>query len=83
MGEIFPLVGGLVIGLLLRRGNMGRTVATIAALAVAVAATVLSGEFLISWGFLLVDIPLVLVSAAIGYLIWAAVAARRGSSSTP
>jgi hypothetical protein len=77
MNEVFPLVGGLVIGLLLRRGNLSRVWAAAAALAVAVTATVISSEFMTSWGFVLVDIPLVLVSAGIGYLAWSVVEARR------
>jgi hypothetical protein len=81
MNEVFPLLGGLVIGLLYRRGNLHPIAAVVAGLAVAVTATVISDEYLISWGFLLVDIPLVLVSAAIGYLAWVLLEGRRRGQS--
>jgi hypothetical protein len=38
------------------------------ALILAVSATLLSGEFLLSWGFLLVDIPLVSVATGLGFI---------------
>jgi hypothetical protein len=77
VNEIVPFLGGLLIGLLYRRGNLSRIWAATAALAVAIIATIISGEFLISWAFLLIDVPIVLVSAAIGYLAWTVVEARR------
>jgi hypothetical protein len=38
-------------------------------IAFGVLATVVSGEYLISWSFLLIDIPLVAVSAAAGLFV--------------
>jgi hypothetical protein len=37
------------------------------AIAFGVLATVASGEFLVSWAFLLIDVPLVAISTAIGF----------------
>ena len=77
MNEIFPFLGGLLIGLLYRRGTLSRVWAAVAAFMVAIIATIISGEFLISWAFLLIDIPIVVISAAIGYLAWSLVEARK------
>ena len=66
--EIFPMVSGLLLGALLgwieptARKRIGLPIA----LALGFLATVVSGEFRVSWGFLLVDIPLVAVSALAG-----------------
>ena len=38
-------------------------------IAFGVLATVVSGEYLVSWSFLLIDIPLVTVSAAAGLFV--------------
>jgi hypothetical protein len=68
--EIFPIVSGLILGAFLgwirpaARIRIGLPVT----LALAFLATVESGEFRSSWGFLLVDISLVAVSALAGLL---------------
>jgi hypothetical protein len=68
--EVFPIVGGLLLGGFLgwihpaARIRIGLPVA----FALAFLATVASGEFASSWGFLLVDISLVAVSALTGLL---------------
>jgi hypothetical protein len=68
--EIFPIVGGLVLGAFLgwvrpaARMRIGLPVG----LALAFLATVESGEFKSSWGFFVVDISLVAVSVVIGLL---------------
>jgi hypothetical protein len=64
--EILPVVSGLVLGVLigLLRPSLRIPVGAALILAFGVLATVVSGEYLISWSFLLIDIPLVAVSAA-------------------
>ena len=64
--EILPVVSGLFLGALIGLLRPSLRVPVGAALIVAfgVLATVVSGEYLISWSFLLIDIPLVAVSAA-------------------
>lgn len=66
MGEIFPVVAGAFVGLVaMRIANVRlRTLAFVALSVVfGIAATALNGEFSIGWGFLLIDIPLVMLSA--------------------
>lgn len=81
MNELFPIAAGLVCGVLLgsltarRRLVVGLTFSVVAG----VLATVVSGEWRISWAFLLVDIPLVAVSAVAGDLLSRAVVLRRAS----
>jgi hypothetical protein len=73
MTEIFPIVSGLVAGGLLggfvpwkrRRLLLGMA----AAVVLGVMATIVSGEYLVSWGFLLVDIPLVGICSIVGFRI--------------
>ena len=64
--ELLPVASGLVIGLILGllRPSLRMPVGLIAIIAFGVLSTVVSGEYLISWSFLLIDIPLVAVSAA-------------------
>jgi hypothetical protein len=64
--EILPVVSGLFLGALigLLRPSLRVPVGAALILAFGVLATVVSGEYLISWSFLLIDIPLVAVSAA-------------------
>jgi hypothetical protein len=64
--EILPVVSGLFLGALIGLLRPSLRVPVGAALIVGfgVLATVVSGEYLISWSFLLIDIPLVAVSAA-------------------
>jgi high-affinity Fe2+/Pb2+ permease len=67
MQELLPVVSGLIIGSLLGllRPSMRVPVGAALAIAFGVVATIVSGEFRISWAFLLIDIPLVAVSAAV------------------
>jgi hypothetical protein len=75
MNEVFPIVSGLVIGLLvgLLRPSLRLWVAVLLSAAFGFVATVASGEFRISWGYLLVDIPLVAASAGLSFLVTRAV----------
>ncbi len=67
MHEIFPVIAGVLTGLIVLRIHDSR-IKTIAFVALSVifgfTATVISGEFTIGWEFLLIDIPLVMLSAA-------------------
>jgi hypothetical protein len=64
--ELLPVASGLVIGLILGllRSSLRVPVGLGLIIAFGVLATVVSGEYLMSWSFLLIDIPLVAVSAA-------------------
>lgn len=64
--EIFPIISGVMLGCVLGylRPTLRWRVGIALAILFGVLATVISGEFLLSWGFLLIDIPLVGVSAA-------------------
>ena len=71
MNELFPVVSGLVVGLLvgLLRPSLRLGVAVLLSVVFGFVATVASGEFRISWGYLLVDIPLVAGSAGLAFLV--------------
>jgi hypothetical protein len=83
--EIFPIAAGLLCGVLLgsltarRRVVVGVAFSVVAGLL----ATVGSGEWRVSWAFLLIDIPLVAVSAVVGDLLSRRVVLRRRSSRSP
>ena len=66
MEEILPVASGLFLGALigLLRPSLRVPLGAVLIIAFGVFATVVSGEYLISWSFLLIDIPLVAVSAA-------------------
>ena len=76
--ELLPVASGLVLGSILGllRSSLRLPVGLVLIVVLGVAATVVSGEYLISWSFLLIDIPLVAVSAVAGLyathrLVWA------------
>jgi hypothetical protein len=79
VSEFFPIAAGLLCGLLLgtltarRRVVVGLLFSVVAG----VLATVVSGEWRISWAFLLIDIPLVAVCAVAGDLLSRTVVLRR------
>jgi hypothetical protein len=70
MQELFPLACGLLLGSALGFVCPALRLAVGAGLAVGLGllATIVTGEARTSWGFLLVDIPLVAFAAFLGYL---------------
>jgi len=74
MTELVPISYGLLVGLCLgllaprQRVPIGLVLAVL----LGVTATVVTGEWEVSWAFILVDIPLVALSTSVAYL-----AARR------
>ena len=66
MEELLPVASGLIIGSILGliRPSARAPVGAILIVAFGVLATVVSGEYLVSWSFLLIDIPLVALSVA-------------------
>jgi len=84
--ELFPIIAGLVSGLLI--GWLGArrrlAVGVLVSIVGGVLATVLSGEWRVSWAFLLFDIPLVAACATAGYFLSRAVTLRKSAAqSTP
>ena len=71
MEELLPVASGLVLGSILGllRPSVRVPVGLVLIAALGVAATVVSGEYLISWSFLLIDIPLVAISAVAGLYV--------------
>jgi hypothetical protein len=69
MNEIFPIMSGLLVGsvLTLIRPKARLTVVIVASILLGTAATIVSGEYKVSWEFLLIDIPLVAVSSIAGF----------------
>jgi hypothetical protein len=80
MQELVPLVSGFAVGLALGWLRPGLRVPVGALLSVAFGtlATIVTGEFEVSWGFLLVDIPLVAAAVACGVVV-----ARRAGRRAP
>ncbi len=66
--ELLPIASGLMAGSLLGliRPSLRLPVGTAAAVVLGLLATVVSGEFRVSWAFLLIDIPLVGLAAVAG-----------------
>jgi hypothetical protein len=77
--ELFPVVSGLLIGLLVAvlRPKLRARVGVVLAAIFGVLATIVSGEFRIGWEYLLIDIPLVSVSAAAAVIAVRAFQRRR------
>lgn len=70
MGETAPILSGIVLGAMLDvcKGRLPRwAVAAIVSL-LAASATIASGEFRASWGYILVDVSLVVAGAAFSRL---------------
>ena len=81
--EFFPVIAGLLIGLIM--GGVTARKRPWAWLALSVlfglAATVLSGEYQVSWEYLLVDIPLVAGASAVAFAVSRAFAGSRQSGA--
>lgn len=81
MNEILPLTAGLVAGILM--GGLAPRLrlryAVVVAVVIGVLATVISGEYVVSWGFLLFDIPLAALATMLGLTISRAVRLRAGA----
>jgi uncharacterized membrane protein YedE/YeeE len=70
MHELFPVVGGFLLGVLVSRlrPTLARPMGAAGAIAIGLAATIISGEFRLSWDFLAIDIPGTALAVATGYL---------------
>jgi hypothetical protein len=79
MHELLPIAGGLALGASLRfiKASLRLPVALALGTAIAVLAFVASGEFLLSWGFLLIDLGGTALAVATGQLASTWWAARR------
>jgi hypothetical protein len=79
MSELFPVLAGLLCGLAVGSLTARRRVLVGVAFSVpaGLLATVLSGEWRISWAYLLIDIPLVAVAAVVGVIASRRVVVRR------
>lgn len=76
MGEVFPVMAGVLVGAIaLQVASARLRMLAIAVLGVifGVAASSISGELAIGWEFILVDIPLVIASAVVTVLAYNAV----------
>ena len=71
MEELFPVASGVVLGVVVAglRPSLRLPVGILLATVLGVCATVLSGEFEASWDYLLVDVPLVAVSAGLSFTL--------------
>ena len=71
MDELFPVVSGAVLGILVAalRPSLRLWVGVLVSILLGVAATVVSGEFQIGWEYLLIDIPLVAVSTGLSFTV--------------
>jgi hypothetical protein len=83
MHELFPIVGGLLLGaaLTLIRPQMRLKVGVGASVVLGALATIISGEYRIGWEFLLIDIPLVALCSMTGFAT--ARALRRALATAP
>lgn len=85
MHEVFPVVAGMLLGFAaLRIDSVGLRAFVIAIMSIllGVLATIISGEALISWAFVLIDIPLVLASA-VGVIVATYAWHHRGATQLP
>lgn len=87
MDEVFPVCLGFAMGALIWRAALGRRSSAIGAaamFAIGLAATVLSGEYLVSWTYLALDLGEAALGLIAGFVVarrfWpkAAVPASRG-----
>jgi hypothetical protein len=71
MDELFPIVSGVVLGIVVARvrPSLRPWVGIALSIALGLAATALSGELAIGWEYVLVDIPLVALSAGVSFTL--------------
>jgi xanthosine utilization system XapX-like protein len=69
--ELLPIGCGLLVGVLAARirPSVRWPVVGVLAVALGMAATIVTGEAAISWGYVLIDIPMVAVAASVGFLV--------------
>jgi hypothetical protein len=81
VGEFIPLGFGFLLGNVLGvvRPSLRLSVGAAMAVALGVAATVVTGEAAVSWGYVLIDIPTVAVAAVLGWTAARQLAASRGA----
>lgn len=83
MGEILPISAGILVGLICWRiASVRLRTAALVVLSVlfGALASLLNGELALSWGFLLIDIPLVfLVAVGTSLLVSRLVSARQAA----
>jgi hypothetical protein len=67
--ELFPIVGGLLLGSAIGyiRPALRHRVVSVVALILGTAATIISGEYRMSWLYAAVDVTLVLVFTALAF----------------
>jgi len=65
MTEVFPFVSGVLVGVLVAlRPRIPVAVAALLAVGLGALATIVSGEFRLSWAYLYFDVPFVALTAA-------------------
>jgi hypothetical protein len=71
MDELFPVVSGVVLGIVVAglRPSLRLWVGVLLSVLLGMAATLVSGEFEAGWEYLLIDIPLVAVSAGVSFTL--------------
>jgi Na+-transporting NADH:ubiquinone oxidoreductase subunit NqrE len=71
MDELFPVVSGVVLGIVVAgiRPSLRLWIGIPVSIVLGLAATVLSGEFEVGREYLLIDIPLVAVSAGLSFTL--------------
>ena len=69
--ELLPIGCGFLLGVLAGRlrPSLRWPVVAVLAIVLGVTATVVTGEAEVSWAFVLIDIPMVAVSASVGFLV--------------
>ena len=71
MDELFPVVSGVVLGIVVAglRPSVRLWAGVLLSVVLGMAATLVSGEFEAGWEYLLIDIPLVAVSAGVSFTL--------------
>jgi hypothetical protein len=84
MQELIPFGCGLLLGAVLGwvRPSIRLPLGALLAVACGIFATVVTGEFRLSWDYLLVDIPLVAASAFAGFAALRRTAAALGRATS-